>query len=133
MDDKVRQFLEENHDAVMTSLKKDGTPHVARIGVGLVDGKLWSSSTNTRVRTKHIKRDPRSTLMVMARSRYQWLGLETEVEIIDDGDGTIPENLALYRVIAGKDPDDMPDYERGMRDEERIVYQFNIKRTYGMH
>lgn len=132
MDDKVREFLEESHDAVMTTLKKDGTPHVARVGVGLVDGKLWSSATNTRARTKHVKRDPRSTLMVMGDNRWSWLALETDVEIIDDGDGTIAENLALYRVIAGKDPDDMADYERGMRDEERIVYQFDIKRSYGM-
>ena len=133
MDDKVREFLEKNHDCVMTTLKKDGTPHVARVGVGLVDGKLWSSGTNTRARTKHVKRDPRATLMVMAHSRYEWLGLETEVKIIDDSDGTIAENLALYRVIAGKDPDDMADYERGMRDEERIVYEFHIKGSYGMH
>ncbi len=133
MDDKVREFLEKNHDAVMTTVKKDGTPHVARIGIGLVDGKLWSSATNTRARTKHVKRDPRSTLMVLSDNRWGWIGLETEVEIIDDGDGTIEQNLALYRVIAGKDPDDMADYERGMRDEERIVYQFNIKRAYGMY
>jgi PPOX class probable F420-dependent enzyme len=132
VDDKIRQFLEKYHDAVQTSLKKDGTPHVARIGVGLVDGKLWSSATNTRARTKYLRRDPRSTLMVISDNRYQWLGLETEVEIIDDGDGTIEQNLALYRVIAGKDPDDMDDYHRGMRDEERIVFQFNIKRSYGM-
>jgi PPOX class probable F420-dependent enzyme len=133
VDDKVREFLEKYHDCLMTSLKKDGMPHVARVSVGLVDGKLWSSGTNTRVRTKHLRRDPRSTLMILGGNRWEWLGLETEVEIIDDGDGTIPQNLALYRVIAGKDPDDMADYERGMRDEERIVYQFNIKRTYGMH
>jgi PPOX class probable F420-dependent enzyme len=133
VDDKIRKFLEKYHDAVQTTLKKDGTAHVARIGVGLVDGKLWSSSTNTRVRTKHLKRDPRSTLMVIGTGRYEWMALETEVKIIDDGDGTIEENLELYRVIAGKDPDDMEDYNRGMRDEQRIVYEFNIKRAYGQY
>lgn len=133
MDEKVREYLEKHHDTIMTSLKKDGTPHVARVGAGLVDGKLWSSSTNTRVRTSNLQRDPRSTLMVLGGTRWEWLGLETEVEIIDDGDGTIKENLALYRVLAGKDPEDMADYERGMRDEERIVYQFNIKRAYGQY
>lgn len=133
MDDKVKAFLEKHHDAVQTSLKSDGTPHVARIGIGLVDGKLWSSSTNTRARTKYLRRDPRSTLFVLGSGRFEWMGLETEVEIIDDGDGTIEQNLALYRVIAGKDPDDMDDYRRGMRDEERIVYEFHIKRAYGMN
>jgi PPOX class probable F420-dependent enzyme len=133
VDDKVREFLESNHDAVMTTVKKDGMPHVARVGVGLVEGKLWSSGTNTRARTKHVKRDPRSTLFVMGDNRWDWLALETEVTIIDDGEGTIAENLALYRILAGKDPDDMADYERGMRDEQRIIYEFHIKNTYGMH
>lgn len=127
------KYLEQYHDAVQTTIKKDGAPHVARVGVGLVDGKLWSSSTNTRVRTKHLRRDPRCTLMILGGTRWEWLGLDTEVEIIDDGDGTIAENLALYRKLAGKDPDDMADYERGMRDEQRIVYEFHIKRAYGMH
>ena len=133
MDDKVRQFLEQHHGTIMTSLKKDGTPHVARVSVGLVDGRLQSSGTKTRVRTKHLQRDPRSTLLVLGATPWEWLGLETEVTIIDDDDGTIAENLALYRVIAGKDVTDMADYERGMRDEQRLVYQFEIKRAYGMY
>ena len=127
------KYLEQYHDAIQTTIKKDGSPHVARVGAGLVDGKLWSSSTHTRVRTKHLRRDPRSTLMILGGTRWEWLGLETEVEIIDDGDGTIAENLALYRKLAGKDPDDMADYERGMRDEQRIVYEFHIKKAYGMY
>lgn len=131
MDDRVRKFLEQHHDAVMTTLKKDGRPHVARIGAGLVDGKLWSSGTRTRVRTKNLQRDPRATLLVLGGNRFEWLALETETKIIDDGDGTIDENLALYRVLAGKDPDDMDDYYRGMRDEKRLIYEFAITRAYG--
>src|SRR5687767_15029755 len=98
MDDKVRTFLENHHDAVMTTTKKDGTPHVARIGVGLVDGKLWSSGTQDRVRTGHLRRDPRSALMVMGDHRYEWLGLETKVTILDGPDA--PQlNLKLYRTL----------------------------------
>jgi PPOX class probable F420-dependent enzyme len=133
VDPNVTKFLEQNHDAVMTSVKKDGTPHVARVGIGLVDGKLWSSGTRTRARTKYLRRDPRSTLMVLGDNRFDWVALETNVNIIDDGDGTIAENLALYRAITGKDPDDMEDYYRGMREEQRLIYEFDIKRTYGMN
>lgn len=130
MDDKVRKFLETHHSAVMATTKPDGAPHVARIAVGLVDGKLWSSGTRTRVRTKHLRRDDRATLMVLDRSTpYKWLGLETTVDILD-GEGAVDDNLALYRVLAGE-PDDLQEYREAMVTEQRLIYQFNITRAYG--
>ena len=132
MDDKVREFLEGNHSAIMTTLKKDGTPHVARVGVGLVDGKLWSSGTQTRVRTKYLRRDPRSTLCVLGKdSRYKWMGIESRVTILDGPDA--PElNLALYRELAGE-PDDTDEYLEAMVKEQRLIYEFSIQRTYGQY
>lgn len=130
MDDKVRNFLEDNHSAVMTTIKSDGRPHVARIICGLVDGKLWSSGTQTRVRTGNLRRDPRSTLMVLDLSTpYRWLGLETTVHILD-GDDAVDNNLALYRVLSGE-PDDLQEYRQAMVDEQRLVYEFHIERSYG--
>ena len=131
MDDKVREFLEQHHSAVMATIQPDGAPHVARIGVGLVDGKLWSSGTQTRVRTKHLRRDNRATLMVLNLSTpYNWLGLETEVAI-REGDSAVDDNLALYRVLAGE-PDDLEEYREAMATEQRLIYQFDIRRSYGM-
>src|SRR3712207_5217478 len=109
MEPPVKDFLDKHHSAVMTTTKKNGMPHVARVGVGLVDGKLWSSGTQTRVRTRHLRRDPRSALMVLdLENRYSWLGLETTVTILDGPDA--PElNLKLYRELAGE-PDDVDEY-----------------------
>ena len=131
MKDDVRQFLETHHGAAQTTLRRDGSPHVARIGVGLVDGKLWSSATQTRLRTKHLRNDPRSSLLVInSRDPYNWLGLDCKVTILDGTDA--PQlNLALYRVIAGKDPDDMDEYLDAMVTEQRLIYEFEILRSYG--
>jgi PPOX class probable F420-dependent enzyme len=128
--DRDREFVENNRSAAMVTLKADGTPHVARVGVGLVDGKLWSSGTQGRLRTKHLRRDPRCTLFVFSdRERYQWLGLETTVTILDGPDA--PElNLRLYRTLAGE-PDDVDEYLRAMVDEKRLVYEFEVGHTYG--
>ena len=130
MDDKVRRFLETHHDAVQTSIKKDGTPHVARISIGLVDGKLWSSATQDRVRTKHLRRDPRSTLMVLGDdSRYEWMAIETRVTILEGPDA--PQlNLKLYRSLAGE-PDDLDGYLEAMVKEKRIIYEFEVLKSYG--
>lgn len=130
MDDQVRTFLEDNHGAVMTTLRKDGTPHVARVDVGLVGGKLQSSATQDRIRTKHLRRDPRAALCVMdAANPYRWLGIESTVRIVE-GQAGVDGNLALYRAIAGE-PDDLDEYLDAMVKERRIVYEFRIERTYG--
>ncbi|HEV2755314.1 MAG TPA: PPOX class F420-dependent oxidoreductase [Actinomycetota bacterium] len=132
MDDKVREFLEKHHGAVVATIKKDGTPHVARIDVGLMDGKLWSSGTQTRVRTKHLRRDPRATLMVLDDSTpYRWLGLECEVTILE-GEDAPQLNLKLYRSLAGE-PDDVDEYLEAMVKEQRLIYEFEIKKVYGMY
>ncbi len=130
MDERVQQFLQKHHAAIMVTLKRDGTPHVARVAIGLVDGKLWSSGTQGRLRTKHLRRDPRATLCVLDDSNpYRWLGLETTVRILDGPDAP-QRNLALYRALAGE-PHDLDEYLQAMVDEQRLIYEFSIKRAYG--
>ena len=44
-----RAFLERNHSAAMITIERGGLPRPVRVGVALVDGKLWSSGTQGRV------------------------------------------------------------------------------------
>ena len=131
MDERLVDFLTRNHHAVMTTIKPDGAPHVAMVGIGLVDGRLWSSGTQTRRRTKHLRRDPRSTLCVLERANpYSWLAIESEVAILE-GEEAPRQNLALYRVIRGEGPEDEEEYLSAMVRERRLIFEFRIKRTYG--
>jgi PPOX class probable F420-dependent enzyme len=131
MDERVQRFLLDNHAAIMVTLKDDGTPHVARVGIGLVDGRLWSSGTQTRLRTRHLRRDPRAVLFVLSDSPWVWLALECRAKILD-GPEAVERNLALYRVLAGE-PDDLDEYRRAMVDEQRLIYEFSIQRAYGQY
>ncbi|MDQ3986979.1 MAG: TIGR03618 family F420-dependent PPOX class oxidoreductase [Actinomycetota bacterium] len=128
MDPEVEEFLKHNHRAVMTTIKRDGSPHVARVGVGLVEGKLWSSGTKTRARTQHLRRDPRAALAVLGEDGYNWLGIESLVTI-HEGDDAPQKNLALYRVLAAE-PDDLDEYLEAMVKEQRLIFEFSIERTY---
>jgi PPOX class probable F420-dependent enzyme len=131
MDDKVRAFLEKHHGAVMVTLRQDGSPHVARVGIGFVDGKLWSSGTRDRVRTGHVRRDPRAGLFVLGENPWNWLALDTRVTILD-GDDAPQLNLALYRELAGE-PDDVDEYLNAMVTEKRLIYEFYVINAYGMY
>jgi PPOX class probable F420-dependent enzyme len=143
MDERVRQYLERNHAAAMVTLRPDGRPHVARVGVALVDGKLWSSGLPSRVRTGQLRRDPRSTLFVFDPAQpYTWVGLETDATILDGPD--VPErSLRLFQVMQQgmpKPPGSMlwngeekseEEFVRIMADERRLIYEFEILRAYG--
>jgi len=143
MDDSIRGFLDQVPSAAMVTLRRDGASHVTRVGVALVDGKIWSSGTQTRVRTKHLRRDPRSSLFVFD-SEWRWLGAECTVTILDGPDA--PElNLRLFERMQQGMPSEPgrigwfgrtlthEDFLKTMVAEQRLIYEFSIVRAYGMY
>ena len=145
MDETALAFLSKNRMAAMTTLRRDGTPHSVRVGVAVVGGKVWSSGTQERARTKHLRRDPRSTLFVFD-STFRWLSLECRVHILDGTDA--PElNLQLFemyqRTMSPPPPAGMlswfgatraiEEFRQIMVDEHRLIYEFEVTRTYGMY
>ena len=138
--DRQVEFLEKHHSAAMITVTPPGVAKVARIGVALLDGKLWSSATQDRTRTKRVRRDPRSTLFVFEPG-FAWLALETTVDILDGPDA--PEkNLQLMRFMQnkptgpltwyGEELDEAQFLDR-MTAEKRLVYEFDVHRAYGLH
>ncbi len=137
--DHDREFLERNHSAAMITVAPDGTAKVARVGVALVDGQLWSSGTQDRVRTKRLRNDPRCTLYVYD-PRFAWLALETTGNILD-GPEAPAQNLRLFREMQGKPSGPLSwfggeltdeEFLRTMTDEQRLIYEFEVHRTYGL-
>jgi PPOX class probable F420-dependent enzyme len=133
-------FLAHHHSAAMITVGRGGTPKVARVGVALVDGKLWSSGTADRVRTRRLRRDPRCTLFVYDPG-FAWLALETTVTILDGPDAA-EQNLRLFRVMQDQPTGPLSwfgadlaeeDFLRAMVDEGRLIYEFEVHDTYGLH
>ena len=145
MDDKIRAFLEKNRSAAMITHRKDGTSHAVRVAVIVIDDKIWSSGTQTRLRTQNLRRDPRSTLFVFEEAPGAgagYLGLETVVTILDGPDA--PDlNLRLFKAMQ---PGAKPGYlswfgqektydemRQMMVADKRLIYQFEVKRAYGLY
>ena len=144
MDDAALAFLETHHSAAMTTLRSDGSTHSVRVGVAVVDGKIWSSGTQARLRTRHLRRDPRSTLFVFD-NEWRWLTAECRVNILDGADAP-QQSLRLFQVMqrgtqqppAGKimwygAEKTIEEFLQIMRDEERLIYEFDSTRIYGMY
>jgi uncharacterized pyridoxamine 5'-phosphate oxidase family protein len=134
------KFLGANHSAAMITVGPAGVAKVARVGVALIDDKLWSSGTRDRVRTKRLRQDPRCTLYVHDNG-FGFLAIESTVTILDGPDA--PElNLRLFRQMQGKPTGPLSwfggeyeedDFLAQMKTEDRLIYEFEPRHTYGLH
>lgn len=139
LNEKQRAFLESHHAAAMITNGRDGMPKAVRVGVVLVDGRIWSSGTQGRVRTRRLRRDPRCTMFVFDQA-YAYLTIEGTVTVLD-GPNAPQQNLRLFRVMQnrpegplawyGKELDEQAFLAR-MVEEERLVYELTPDRAYGL-
>lgn len=137
--DSHRDFVESNPSAAMITIGEDGMPKAVRVGVAVVDGKIWSSGTEDRVRTKRLRMDPRCTLFVF-EAGWNALTLETTVEVLD-GPRVADQSVQLFRVMQDR-PDgplmwfgqelEEDDFRQAMIDADRIIYEFQVHKAYGL-
>jgi len=121
LSERQRAFLEANHTAVMATVDARGRPHAVPVLCGLVDGELWVSGTESRVRTRHLDERGYASLTVLTRGFWgEWLTVAGPVQVRRDD--AIADNLRLYRVAVGRDPDDLEEYRAAMVAEGRLVY-----------
>ena len=132
-------FLQQNRMAAMITVDSAGVAKVARVGIALVDGRLWSSGTQDRVRTRRLRRDPRCTLFVFSNSAH-WLTIESTVSILD-GAQAPALNVRLFRVMQNRPTGplswfggelDEDAFSARMTEEGRLIYEFGVERTYGL-
>lgn len=139
LSEKEIAFLRNNRTAAMITVDSAGVAKTARVGVALVDGRLWSSGTQDRVRTRRLRRDPRCTLFVFGNS-FNWLTVESTVSILDGPDAA-ELNVRLFRVMQDRPAGplnwfggelDEDAFRARMVEEGRLIYEFGLERTYGM-
>ena len=139
LSDSQRSFLESNQSAAMITIGDDGAPRAVRVGVALVDGKLWSSGTQDRVRTARLRRDPRCTLFLFD-ARWGWLTLDTTVRILE-GEDAPKMNLRLFQQMQNRPTGNLNWFGRElsleeflhvMVEENRLIYEFEVIRGYGL-
>ncbi len=139
LDDRQTAFLQKSRAAAMITVGDDGVARAVRVGIAIVDSKLWSSGTHERARTKRLRRDPRCTLFVFDNT-WSYLTLETTVRLIEGPDvPTLSERL--FRVMQNRPTGplswfggemDAEAFRRAMAEEGRLIYEFDIHRAYGL-
>jgi len=127
--EQARQFLRENHNAVVCTIRKNGEPALSPIAVGVdEEGFAIISSRETAYKVQHLRRDPRAWLCVLNPRFYgEWVLIQGTATIV-----SLPEAMEplveYYRRISGEHPD-WDDYRAAMERDRRVIIRIAIERA----
>src|ERR1700737_2247635 len=128
--ERARHFLKVRHDGILVTIKRDGRPQLSNILYFVDDdGRVKISVTQTRAKTHNLRRDPRASLHVQGRDRYEYLVAEGTAQLFE-GAGLAEALRHYYRKVRG-DPPDWAENDPAMIKEQRLLLSISVERAYG--
>lgn len=127
--DEAREFVRNNHRAVMGTRRRDGG--VAMVPVlAVVDesGDILISTWEASGKVTNLRRDPYAYLCVL---KDQFFGGSLQIEgsvTIETLPGAMEGLVRYYRLAAGEHPD-WDDYRAAMEREHRVLLHLHIERA----
>lgn len=109
----------------LATLFADGRPQMSVVGAVVVGGRLWISATQTRVKTRNVRRDPRVTI---AFGYAPWFAIEGRARILE-GEGIAEKLRAYYRLARGEHPD-WAEYDAAMVADQRCIIEIDPEHAY---
>ncbi len=127
--DEAIEYVHRNHNAVLATLKQDGSPQLSPVTVGVDEGsRVIISTRQTAYKVRNVRRDPRVWLCVFPPGFYgQWVQLDGTAEIVG-----LPEAMdgliAYYRGISGEHPD-WDEYRAAMERDKRLLLRITVTKA----
>ena len=130
-------FVRGREHGVLGTIAADGRPQISNIIYRVDEADVIRISvTDSRAKTRNLRRDPRASLYVVGDNFWRWVVLEADAELSpvasSPDDATVDELVALYRSIRGEEHPDWDEYRRAMCEEGRLVVRLRPTRAYGL-
>jgi PPOX class probable F420-dependent enzyme len=142
--DEGLDFARNRSQGVLVTRRADGRPQLSNILYHLSGGGCSGkpnpvvriSVTDTRAKTKNLRREPFASLYVPGESFWSYVVLDAAAELSPvaaaAGDSTVEELVELYRSIRGEDHPDWSEYRETMVTERRLVVRLRPTHAYGI-
>ena len=120
---------------VLVTIQGNGRPQLSNISYAVGDdGTIRVMVTAARVKTRHLRRDPRASLYVCPDFR-SWVVIEGDVELTEIttsvDDAVNDELVDTFRTILGdREQPDWDAFRRQMVDERRLLIHLTPTRAY---
>jgi PPOX class probable F420-dependent enzyme len=115
LDQKAKKFIGENpYVGIVTTLRKDGSPHSTVVWVDVTDdGTLSFNTARERAKDKNLKADDRLSLVVVdPQDAYKWVAVTGRGELTEQGADPQIDRLAKKYLGADEYPWRTPDQTR---------------------
>lgn len=125
-------FVRSMKAAIVTSLRKDGSPTSSLIFYALDGDELLFSTTADRIKAKTLRRDPRIAVAILDEGApWRYATIEGTATVIDDD--VVPDHIKINRAMRGQ-PDWQPPegYEETLRTQRRVVVRVKAARVSGV-
>jgi PPOX class probable F420-dependent enzyme len=131
------EFVGARQQGVLATIRANGRPQLSNIlYIPGEDGLQRISVTDTRAKTKNMRRDPRVSLYVLGDSFWQFVVLEATAELspvaADPHDDTVEQLVAYYRAGRGEEHPDWDEFGATWVADGRLIVTLHPEHAYGL-
>jgi PPOX class probable F420-dependent enzyme len=125
LDPRLTQWLEQRHQAVLATTRKDGSPQTSNVVYAFDGEQARISVTTSRAKTSNMRRHPVAVLHVLGDTFWQYAAVTCTVSLgpvtMVPGDEAGRELLGLYQDVARSPHPDVDEFFNAMVAENRLV------------
>ena len=127
--DAARDFIRQNHRAVLATRRADGGVQMSPVLVNVdADGRAIISSRETAYKVRNLRHDPWAQACVLTERFFgSWIFAEGKAEVL-----SLPEAMDPLIDYYKRFPDENPDwdeYRERMRRERRVLIRISLERA----
>jgi PPOX class probable F420-dependent enzyme len=127
-DPRIREFFEGKNFAFLSSLMKDGSPHVTPTWVDIEDDNILINTALGRIKQTNISRDPRIALSIIDHdNQYEMVTIRGKVTEQITGDVAEKHIDKLARKYLNLDK-----YPRRSKNEQRVILKIKPEKIFHM-
>lgn len=119
----------------LVTLRRDGRPQTSNVVYAVRDREVLVSVTDSRAKTRNLRRDPRAALHVSTPDGSAWACVEGSAQLSPvttaPGDETGRALGQLYVQITGAQHPDWEEFHRAMVEERRLLLTIPVVHGYG--
>ena len=129
------KFLQNNHDAVLTTFRRDGAAQMSIVTVGALEDGVAFTTTEGRAKLHNLVRNHRCSILVSGSSWRPYLVLEGSAQIISqnnhDRESWLHTLRKIYVSASGQDHPNWNEYDEAMIKDKRVGVKIVAEKLYG--